>query len=173
MAKVILIVVLIPVLLGFLLSNTINMHGDMEQLKVENQTLSQELGQLRSQYQMLVQERDALLAENANLTYQFNTIHTAYLAENQARLQAEAYLETYKGMVVNMSSNVQTVSPLACVPAGQQARKTDELFLSTIAPVGASSLVTLAIVSIVVAMINDSRKQKKLRSLPPQIRNLK
>lgn len=173
MAKVILILVLIPVLLGFLLSNTINMQGDMQQLKDENQKLSYELSQLRSQYQTLVQERNAVLAENGNLNYQFNAIQTAYLVENQARLKAEAEVETYKGMILNMSSNVQTVSHSACVPNGQQAIQTEELFLSTIAPAGASSFVTLAIVGLVVTMINHLRRQKKLRNLPPQIRKLR
>jgi hypothetical protein len=173
MAKVILILVMIPVLLGFLLSNTINMHGDLQQLKDENQRLSQELSQLHSYYGAIVQEHDALLTENANLNYQFNAIQTAYLTENQARLKAESELETYKGMVLNLPDNVQNISPLACGPGGQPARMPEELVLSTIAPVGAGSLVTLGIVCLVMAMIKHSRKQRKLRNLPWQIKNLR
>jgi regulator of replication initiation timing len=173
MVKVILILVLIPGLLGFLVSNTINMHGDLQQLQAENQKLSHELSQMRSHYGAMVQERDVLLAENANLRYQFDAIQTAYLTENQARLQAEADLETYKGMVLNLSNNAQTASAPACVPAGQQARMPGELLLSALAPVSLSSLFTLAIVGLIAAMINHSRKQKKLRSLPPQIRKLR
>lgn len=173
MAKVILILVLIPVLLGFLLSNTINMYGDMQQLKGENQKLSDELSQLRSHYQTLVQERDAVLAENGNLNYQVNAIQSAYLVENKARLKADAEVEAYKGMILNLANNGQTVSHSACVPDVQQGIQTEELLPSTIAPAGASSLVTLAIVGLVEAMINHLRKQKKLRNLPPQIRKLR
>jgi regulator of replication initiation timing len=168
MVKVISILVLIPVLLGFLLSNTMHMYGDLQQLQDENQKLSHELSQLRSNYGAIVEERDALLSENANLKYQFDAIQTAYLTENQARLEAEADLETYKGMVVKPAGSVQTVSSSACTPA-----VTDEVFLSMIAPMSASSLATLAIVGMVAAMINYARRQKKLGHLPPQIRNLR
>ena len=173
MVKVILILMLPLVFLGFLMSNTIDMHGEMQQLKVENQQLSHELSQWRSHYETMVQERDALLAENANLKYQFNAIQTAYLTENEARLKAESELETYKSMVLNLTNNTGAVSPAACVPVEGQAMQPEKLLLSAIVPVGASSLITLAVVGLVVAMINYSRKQKKLRNLPPQIKNLR
>lgn len=161
------------VALGFLASTTMNMYGDVKQLEAENQKLSHELGQLRAQKEAIVQERDALLTENANLEDQLNAMQTAYQAENQARLKAESDVETYKGMLLDTANNVQTVSPSACAPADQQTTMPEALLLSTIAPVGASSLITLAVVGLVVTMINYSRKQKKLRSLPPQIRNLR
>jgi regulator of replication initiation timing len=161
------------VVLGFLASTTMNMYGDMKRLEAENQKLSHELGQLRSQYETIIPERDALLADNANLKSQFNAIQTAYLAENQARLKAESDVETYKGMVLNMANDGQAVSPAACAAVGPQVMNPEALVLSTIAPVGVSSLITLAVVGLIVAIINYSRKQKKLRSLPPQIRNLR
>ena len=42
---------------------------------------------MRSQYQTLVQERNAVLAENGNLNYQFNAIQTTYLVEEPAAAQ--------------------------------------------------------------------------------------
>jgi regulator of replication initiation timing len=161
------------VALGFLASTTINLFSDMKQLEAENQKLSYELSQLHSQHEAIIQERDALLAENANLKDQFNAIQTAYLTENQARLQAEADVETYKGMILNMSNDVQTESLSTCVPVPHQARKPEELLLSGIVPIGASSLITLVGIGLIAAMINYFRKQKKLRSLPPQIRSLR
>ena len=169
----ILMPVLIPILLGFLLSNTITMQGDMEQLKAENQNLSQELSQMRSEYQAMVQERDAVLAEYESLKYQFVSIQAAYLAENQARLKAEADVAAYQNMLIPVMGNVQTSLPSACLPAGEEAAQPEELLLSTIVPAGASSLLTLAAAGLVTAMIQHARRQKKLRRLPAQIRNLR
>ena len=171
MTKVISFLMLALVLLGFLGAITIIMHGDMEQLKVENQKLSRELSQLRSNYQTIVRERDEARTENASLNAQFNTLQTAYLAENQARLKAESDVATYKSMVINMAKNVQTVPSAACLPAEQQAVKPEELLLSNIAPISASSLITLAVAIVVVSMINHSRRQKKLKTLPTRLKN--
>jgi regulator of replication initiation timing len=156
------------VALGFLASTTLSMYSDMKKLEAENQKLSHALSQLRSNNETILQESDTLRAENENLKYQFNAMQTAYLTENQARLKAEADLETYKGMVLHTNNNVQTGSPIACVPAERHTVKPEELLFSNIAPVGTSSLATLAMVG----LINYSRKQRKLRNLPPQIRNL-
>lgn len=160
------------VALGFLASTTMNMYGKMKKLEVENQKLAHELNQLRAQYETIVQERDALLAENANLKYQFNTIQTAYLTENQARLKAESDLETYKGMVLNMNNDVQTVFAATCTPTEKQAAKPEELLLSNIAPVGVSSLGVLTIAGLVVALIDYCQKHRRSRNVPAPIRHL-
>lgn len=148
--KVIFSLMLPLVLLGFLSSTTMNMYGNMEQLKDENQKLSHELSQLRSNYQAVAQERDALRAEHENLKYQFNSIQTAYLTENQARLKAESDAATYKDMVFNLANHVQTGFPAACVPEEQQAiqPKPGEILLSNIAPLGAGSLIMLVVIGI-------------------------
>lgn len=173
MAKVIFLLMSPLVLLGGLIYKTVDMHGEMQQLKVENQQLSHELSQLRSNYEKIAQEHSTVLAENANIKSQFNAMQTAYLAENQARLKAESEIETYKNLLLNQGDNMLASSPSACVPAEGQGMKPEQALLSTIAPVGAGSITTLVTLRVLAAIVNYSRKQKKLRSLPPQIRNLR
>jgi hypothetical protein len=161
------------IVLGVLGTNLVYMYRDMEQLKVENQTLSYQLGELRTQYQNLVLERDTAVAESVNLRDQLNVLQSAYASENQARLQAESDAATYQNMVFNMSKNVQVASPLACLPAEQQTTAQGELLLSNVAPIGAGSFISLAVAGLLLAMINHARKQRKLRSLPARIRQLR
>ena len=161
------------VLLGFLASTTMNMYGDLQQLKDENQKLSQELTQLRSNYGAVEQERNAMQAENADVHRQLDAFRNAYLSENQARLKAESDAANYKGMILNMAKNIQVVPPTVCLPAKQSAKRPEELLFSSIIPIGTGSLITLAMIGLVVALINHSRKQKKLRNFQTPVKKLR
>lgn len=161
MQKSFFLLVFVLVLLGFLASTSINMYNDMEQLKEDNQKLSSDLTQLRANYETISQERDRLKSNNTDLNNKFEALQTAYNAENQARLKAEADTEIYKGMMVNMMNNVPATSTLTCKSAEGQATSPENIFLSGIVPVGAGYLVLFAAVILFVAGKYHTRKNRK------------
>ena len=171
MSKAFFMLMFALVLLGFLMSTTMNMSSEIEQLKADNQKLAFELNQLRSGYEALAQENDALKVQNANLNSKFEALQTAYVTENQARLKAELELANYRSMVANMANNVQTTAPSICPPAPQQITNSDKLLSSELVPAGAASLVGLAMASLILILNNLHRKQKKSKSLPSQLRS--
>lgn len=136
------------VLLGFLISNSINMYNDLEALKAESQNTSRELEQLQSDYKALSEERDALNGEIANLNSKLSEVERAYVAENQARLKAEGDSAIYKGMMSNMMGANPSYSIKACVPQEKQASTQNNQLLSGILPIGTSSIIGLLVVSL-------------------------
>jgi regulator of replication initiation timing len=161
MSKALSMFILTLVLLGFLISTTVNMFGDMQQLTTENQKLSSEVTQLHANYETLVQERDTLKAENTELRTKLDAVQKVYVIENQARIKAESDVATYKKMMTNMVNNVQTLSPSICTQTEQQASYFGKVLSSDIVPLGAGSLVTLSIAILIVIRINHHRRHKK------------
>jgi|GEM_PF-4934928 len=161
MQKAFYLLVFMPVLLGILIATSIYMFNDMEQLKVDNQRLSSDLAQLRGNYEAIAQERDGLKANYAELSNKFETLQTAYVAENQARLKAEADAAIYKGMMVNMMEAAPATSPLAYKPAEKQTTNPEKIFLSGIVPVGTGSLAFLGMVSVFMVVKHHIQKNKK------------
>jgi len=161
MSKAFFILVFALVLLGFLISTTINMYNDMEQLKADNRKMLDEVTQLRSDYLVTAQERDTLKAEKAESNTKLIELQHAYTNEVQARLKAESDTAIYKGMMVDMINNAAATPKLSCTPPEEQATNPENLILSGIVPVGAGSLVILAMASLVVIIINHHRKHKK------------
>jgi cell division protein FtsB len=171
MSKAIFVLMLALVTLGFLASTTMNLYGDMEQLRAENQKLALELNQLRSSYDALAQENGALKTQKDDLLNQLGGLQAAYAAENQARLTAESELANYRSMVANMANTGQTKLSAICPSSQEQATKSVKLLSSEIVPAGAGTLAGLVITSLILILINLHRRQKKSRSLPSLLRN--
>ncbi len=136
------------VLLGFLISNSINMYNDLEALKAESQNTSRELEQLQSDYKALSEERDALNGKITNLNNKLSEVERAYAVEHQARLKAEGDSAIYKGMMSNMMGSNPSYSLKTCIPKEEQASAQNNQLLSGMLPVGASSIIGLLVVSL-------------------------
>jgi len=171
MSKAFFVLMLALVLLGFLMSTTMNMSGEIQQLKTDNQKLAFELNQLRSSYEALAQENGALKTQNADLNSKLEAVQTAYTVENQARLTAESELANYRSMVANMANDVQMTTPSICAPAQQQLTNAGTLLSSQIVPAGAGSLAGLIVATIIMILINLPQRQKKPRGLPSPLRS--
>lgn len=159
MSKALSILMLALVFLGFLISTTMNMYNDMEQMRAENQKLARELTQIQSAYEILVKEKDALVSENAGLNLRINALQNVYEEVNKARLRAEAEAASYQNMVANISNNVQTKTPPACTLQSQQSDGSEKFLVSSIIPIGAGSLITLVMVGL--ALFPSSRPKRK------------
>lgn len=162
MSKAFFMSMFVLVLLGFLISTTINMYNEMVQIEAEYSKVTNELSQLRSNHETTLGERDALKAENTELETQLNQIQQAYTSEKQARLKAEADTAIYKGMLVDMMSKTPTseTSPISCTSTEVQAINSEEILHAGIIPVGAGSIAGL-LVSFAVSIMINSRRYKK------------
>lgn len=166
MSKIFFLSMFALVLLGFLISTTINMYNDMIQIQTEYSETATELSQLRSSYEATVEERDALREENNALKTQVNQIQQAYETEKQSRLKAEADTTIYKGMLVDMmnkTSNAMT-SSVSCPITEYQDQAAEDIIYAGIIPAGAGSIVTIVLLSLTASIAINSRRYKK-RSL--------
>lgn len=165
MQKAFFLLVTALVLLGFLISTTFNIYDEMTQLKTNNQKISIELTQLRADYETTTQERDKLKIENTALKAKLDELQQVYISENQARLKAEADTAIYKGMMVDMMSNIPTTASSSSSLTDEQVTTSKNITSSVMAPVGVSSLATLILTSFAVSVINQYRKHKKSANL--------
>ena len=154
MAKAIFVLAFALVLLGFLISTTINMSSEMEQLKAENQQLSQDLVQMQQTHDSLIRENDAFKSENVTLNQKLNALQDAYVSEHQARLRAETESASYKALISSMAG-AQTATSESCESAILQGADSGKLNISSLAPVGAGSIITLIIAGLLVLAPKD------------------
>ncbi len=161
MGRVILIFGLALVVLGFLISTTMNMHSEMKGLKAENQLLTQEIAQLRSSFDASVQEREALRKENKDLHNQVARLEQVYAAENKARLKAESDASILKGTLTNMQTQVTSLA-ICPSPAPKALRPEAILLGSSITPLGVGFVAVVVAAGFgVVVMGRDRRNQKR------------
>lgn len=163
MSKIFFFSMFVLILLGFLISTTITMYNDMAQIEAEYSKATTELSQLRSSYETTVDERDALLTENNTLKTQVKQIQQAYETEKQSRVKAEADTMIYKNMLADMMNKTQNAatSSLSCPTAQPQDQKAENVLYAGIIPVGAGSIVTIALLSLTASIAINSRKYKK------------
>ncbi len=172
MSKFLFLLAFALILLGFLVSNSINMLGDIQDLKAENQRISRELVRLQTAYQSVVQERDGLIAENGELKRKVDVIQQAYETEKQARLEAEGATAIYKGMLVNMMQT-QTESASACSPVVPQEVRPEAILFSGFVPFGAGFVGFLALIGLAVVIKNHTNVDEKPKNLVAHTRNFR
>jgi len=180
MSKSIFILGFALVMLGFLVSITLNMHSDMEMLRAENKTMTENLTQLSSTYKIITQERDNLRNQNTELLKKIEILQQAYVVENQARRKAESDLAGLQATLANMMKGTQILSQIVDSKAGPRSNQSKRVSLVTIIPFSTGFVTLLAILSLGKKTINLYRAYKSLnramlqtRSFPQSIPRIK
>ncbi len=162
MSKALFLLVIALVLLGFLMSTTMNMYDDLQQVRADNRRLAADLAQLQANYEAAIQERDALKAANSDYGSKLDQLQQAYDAEKQARVKAEADDGACRAFVSKLAGGPQpgasasAASPAQTPDPGQQLR-------SSVLPIGASVLATLLIVFVALAGLRHYRMNARRR----------
>lgn len=160
MSKSIFILGFALVLLGFLVSITLNMHGDIEMLQAENKTMAENLNQLSFTYKIITQERDNLKNQNTELLKKIEILQQAYASENQARLKAEANVARLVSTLDSMMKVNQVATLSMNAQSNPEYTQSKRVSLSSFFPVSAGLVALLATVRLSAIAANHYRMRK-------------
>lgn len=155
------------VLLGFLASTTLNMYHNIEMLRAENQKISEALSQLSSEYKTIIQERDTLRNQNAELLKKNEMLQQDYVAENQSRLKAESDVAVLQTALDNITKESQVTVPLVHSQTEQQSTQSEGAYFTTVIPLTTG----FAILGLGMIVINHYRANKNRNKKIAQTRN--
>ncbi len=162
MYKALFLLVIALVLLGFLMSTTMNMYDEIQQARADNRRLAADLAQLQASYEAALQERDALKAANSDYGSKLDQLQVAYDTEKQARVKAEAENGACRAYVSSMAATPQAGGSGGAAPQAEAPDPGQQL-LSSVLPIGASVLATLLIAVLTLAGIRHYRMHARRR----------
>lgn len=147
MSRIILIFFFSLIFLGFLMSTTLNLYSDIQDIKTENQRLMQEITVLRSSSEPVRRERDSLKKENEDLHNRLTSLEQVYASENKARLKAESEASTLRATLDDMVA--RPTSPSACSQSTSKDAKSANSISLGVGFIAVASVVCVGVMGII------------------------